>query len=115
VTIEKNICPYCKEEIRPAAVKCKHCGSTLEEKSNKGNIGFAIASLILGIISLFALMDDTSGWDQDTINGLFLFSGLGLIFGIITVSQKYDGKGMGIAGIIMSVIGLLGWVGLISH
>jgi hypothetical protein len=22
-------CPYCDEEIRPAAVKCKHCGSEI--------------------------------------------------------------------------------------
>jgi hypothetical protein len=23
-------CPYCDEEIRPAAIKCKHCGSDIE-------------------------------------------------------------------------------------
>jgi hypothetical protein len=23
-------CPFCDEEIRPAAVKCKHCGSEIE-------------------------------------------------------------------------------------
>jgi hypothetical protein len=23
-------CPYCDEEIRPAAIKCKHCGSEID-------------------------------------------------------------------------------------
>jgi zinc-ribbon domain len=26
-------CPYCKEEIKPGAVKCKHCGSDLSSRA----------------------------------------------------------------------------------
>ena len=26
----KYSCPYCDEEIRPAAIKCKHCGSDIQ-------------------------------------------------------------------------------------
>jgi len=26
----KYSCPYCDEEIRPAAIKCKHCGSEIQ-------------------------------------------------------------------------------------
>lgn len=29
MTDEKTTCPYCKEEIKPDAIKCKHCGSKL--------------------------------------------------------------------------------------
>jgi phage shock protein PspC (stress-responsive transcriptional regulator) len=27
--VETNTCPYCAEEIKPAAIKCKHCGTWL--------------------------------------------------------------------------------------
>ena len=26
---ETRLCPYCAEEVRPEAIKCKHCGSFL--------------------------------------------------------------------------------------
>ncbi len=60
------------------------------EKQGGGNIGFAIASLVCGIISLLCCC-------------LGLFSAVlaiaAIVLGIITLCFKYDGKGMAIAGI----------------
>ncbi len=68
------------------------------EKQGGGNIGFAIASLVCGIVSLVCCC-------------LTLFSAIlaiaAIVLGIITLCFKYDGKGMAIAGIITGGIGLV--------
>lgn len=60
------------------------------QKQGGGNIGFAIASLVCGILSLLCCC-------------LGLFSAVlaiaAIVLGIITLCFKYDGKGMAIAGI----------------
>lgn len=68
------------------------------DKQEGGNIGFAIASLICGIVSLVCCC-------------FTLFSAIlaiaAVVLGIITLCFKYDGKGMAIAGIVTGGIGLL--------
>lgn len=68
------------------------------EKQRGGNIGFAIASLVCGILSLVCCC-------------LTLFSAVmaiaAVVLGMITLCAKYDGKGMAIAGIITGGIGIL--------
>lgn len=66
------------------------------KKSNK--IGFAIASLVLGIVSILMCCCCEIG---------ALFGIPGIILGGIAISKKYDGKGMAIAGVICSVIGIV--------
>lgn len=58
--------------------------------------GFAIAALIVGILSM------TLCCVGGALIGL-----LGLIFGIVSINKKESGRGMAIAGIITSVLGML--------
>lgn len=67
-----------------------------EEKTAKG---FAVASLVLGILSLFCC-------------GVIL-SIPGAVFGILSLNKKKEQNGMAIAGIILSAIGLIGSIILI--
>lgn len=61
--------------------------------------GFAIASLILGIGSLFTCC--CTGF-------ISFFAGVaGLILGIVSLKRNEDGKGMAIAGIVLSSIGIV--------
>jgi len=58
--MESKNCPYCKEEIKIDAIKCKHCGEFLEVKQFELNLittipyknyYIAIASVIIAVIS----------------------------------------------------------------
>jgi len=114
-------CPFCKEEIKEGASKCKHCGSELSptiSNQNAPNVypekrsstWMAIASIILGVICILALFEEAE-MDKDAALGGVLFSLTGLVFGIISVATKRGGRGMAIAGIILGGIAFLGLLG----
>ncbi len=67
--------------------------NAIPEKSG----GKAVGSLVCGIISILGF------WSFITI----VVSVVGIILGIINIAQKNPQKGMAIAGIITSVLGLL--------
>lgn len=57
--------------------------------------GFAIASLVLGIVSFFCFA--------------FISGTLGIIFGVVAKNKGYKG-GMATAGIVCGVIGIVLWI-----
>ncbi len=67
--------------------------NAIPEKSG----GKAVGSLVCGIISVLGF------WSFVT----FFVSIVGIVLGIINIAQKNPQKGMAIAGIILSVLGLL--------
>lgn len=59
--METKNCPFCKEEIKIDAIKCKHCGEFIEEKQPKEvvklkpfnynlSIGLGISNFLIGLI-----------------------------------------------------------------
>ena len=66
--------------------------------------GFGIASMVLGIIALLITLLSCCLPFMLILSGLLGL--LSIIFGIIAIAKK-RGKGMGIAGLICSVVGLL--------
>ncbi len=77
----------------------QYYGSNQNElKQEGGKIGFSIASMVCGILSLTCCCA--------SILGLIL-SVAAVVLGIIALRNKYDGKGMAIAGIITGGIGFL--------
>ena len=68
-----------------------------------GSKGFAISSLVCGIVSLLC---SCCGWLGITV------SVAAVVLGIVSINKKEEGKGMAIAGIICGGIGLL--IGIVS-
>lgn len=66
-----------------------------------GNIGFAIASMVCGILSIVCCCLST----------LSLVLGIAaVVLGILSINGKYEGKGMAIAGVVTGGIGIAFWV-----
>jgi hypothetical protein len=66
--------------------------------------------MVFGIL-VTLMCFDTSRWTSDEINGGALFAIAGLTLGIISVSRQPKGRGMAVAGIVLSSIGLLAVIG----
>ncbi len=87
--------------------------SSTSPTKDEGTYWLPIPSLVLGILCILALFDD-SGWDKDTIAGMALFAVTSLVLGIVSVSKQERGKGMAIAGIVLSSVSLLALIGMQS-
>lgn len=79
-------------------------GSYVQPPREQENQGFAIASMVLGIISLVCCC---LGW----ISAIMAI--LSIIFGVITLVKKKPGKGMAIAGIICSSFAIVIYIVLV--
>ena len=68
------------------------------EEEGGGSIGFAIASLVCGCLSILCCVGGCISW---------IFSIVAIVMGIITITRKYDGRGFAIAGLITGGVGIL--------
>lgn len=112
-------CRECGKEIHESAVKCPQCGIYQHNSTQTafqavdGPLWVPIVSLILGIICVLALFDE-SEWDADIIFGFVTSSVASLVLGIVSINKQKNGKGMAITGVILSSIALLVLIGYYS-
>ena len=111
-------CTNCGTQIEENAAICPVCGAAVAAQQNEAaqevqtevaeqpvyveaeapahGKGFAITSLVLGIVSFLCL---------PIITGT-----LAIIFGAIALAKNHDGKGMAKAGLICGIIGVAAWI-----
>ena len=75
-----------------------------DAKTGNGSPGFGIASMICGILSLLCCCF----WPLSLVCSI-----VAIVLGIIAIYNKYDGKGMAIAGIVMGSIGIVVAIGIL--
>jgi predicted amidophosphoribosyltransferase len=51
-----TFCPFCREEITPGAIICKHCGSPLKYPKQMKKAPFWRGTFMLGVYSGIAFM-----------------------------------------------------------
>lgn len=115
-------CMGCGQEPHDAAPACTRCGEPRlgaamaypVDPGVKENPlrNAAITSLVLGVLCVLALFDG-SEWHDEATAGMALFSVVGLALGIISLRISRQSRGMAVAGIVVSVIGLLACLWLV--
>jgi hypothetical protein len=103
---DTKLCPFCAEEIKSAAIKCKHCGEMLESSAVPAPVE---APKPPGEISLFDNGQVRVTTKTVTIDGKILqVSG-------ITSAEVRDTQGAPMLGLVVATIALfLGTLGLVG-
>lgn len=105
-------CRKCGNEVDATADFCAECGTAITKEgvppnippgsyppshapSHEKTVGFAVASMVLGIVSIVLLCV----WPIPIITAI-----VGLVLGAVSLKKNLGGRGMAIAGVVMSVI-----------
>ena len=84
------LCPFCKEEIKDDAIKCKHCGSMLTNasqasgtvgRSGKSKVAAGLFAILLGGIGIHKFYLGRIGWG--IVYLLFCWTFIPAIVGLI--------------------------------
>lgn len=106
-------CRHCGKAIHELAPSCPQCGGVQPPSASStalphegGSLWMAITSLVLGIVFMLVQLDD-SVLDKETLIGMGLFICAGLVLGVISLAGNKAGKGLAIAGVVLSSLALL--------
>lgn len=82
----------------------------IENEQNKATYWLPIPSFILSIFAILSTFD-IDNWTSDTNVGFAVFIILALVLGIVSVTTQEKGKGLSIAGIVLSILAVLVFIG----
>jgi hypothetical protein len=127
--VDYKDCPFCGEEVLTTALKCKHCGETLDpalrtaeeprsrrrpsaaaavsntiivQQPSRAAHSLGIAALVIGVLSFFVCWIPFLGI---AVSGLGLLLGLGGL--VLAVVRRGSGVGFSIAGSGLSALSLV--------
>lgn len=107
-------CRGCGKEIHETARSCPRCGATQLVSADKcgaaGTLWLPVPALIMGILAVLALFDESS-WDKDTYIGMAVLTITAIVLAGCSLAAQTRGRGMAITAIVLGVIGLLGLIG----
>ena len=81
-----------------------------ENEQNNATYWLPIPSFILSIFAILSTFD-IDNWTSDTNVGFAVFIILALVLGIVSVTTQEKGKGLSIAGIVLSILAVLVFIG----
>lgn len=101
-------CTGCGKEIHETATSCPRCGAVQRvNRQTTGTLWLPVPALILAIVVVLALFDD-SGWDIETYIGVGSLAVTSLALAVFSLIAQEKGKGLAIGAVITASIGLLG-------
>jgi len=101
-----------RPNVQVNVINAPHTGVKASSELS-GSYGLPIPSMVIGIVFVLGVFDN-SRWDSDTISGAAAFCIVGLVLGIVSVCRQQKGRGMAVAGIVLSSIALLAVIGRMS-
>lgn len=107
-------CRACGKEIHSSASACPHCGAAqaTSKVGRQGTKWMATTSFALGILAVLATMSILAeGGTAEEVLGVIMLALISVVFAVISFAQKHWGKGLSIAGIVLSAISALVLIG----